>query len=94
MMTKEKKLLYKGRVFELIQESVRLPNGLETAIDTILHPGAAAIVAITETKEVVLISQSGRGDKDIFTVADAFSDEEWSRFIQQKAKEYDAEHIS
>ncbi|MDD9947601.1 MAG: tryptophan synthase subunit beta [Myxococcales bacterium] len=40
--------------------------------------------------EVVLINQSGRGDKDIFTVADAFGDAAWRRFIQQKAEEYHA----
>lgn len=38
--------------------------------------------------EVILINQSGRGDKDIFTVADAFGDPEWERFIQQKAEGY------
>ena len=40
--------------------------------------------------EVIIINQSGRGDKDIFTIADAFEDPEWEAFIQQKAKEYDA----
>ena len=40
--------------------------------------------------EVIVINQSGRGDKDIFTIADAFGDPEWEAFIQKKAKEYDA----
>jgi tryptophan synthase beta chain len=39
---------------------------------------------------VILINQSGRGDKDIFTVADAFGDPAWKAFIQQKAEEYHA----
>jgi tryptophan synthase beta chain len=38
--------------------------------------------------DAILINQSGRGDKDIFTIADAFRDPEWERFIQQKAEEY------
>ena len=38
--------------------------------------------------DIIIINQSGRGDKDIFTVADAFADTEWRRFIQKKAKEY------
>lgn len=38
----------------------------------------------------ILINQSGRGDKDIFTVADAFDDPEWKRFIIQKAEAYRA----
>jgi tryptophan synthase beta chain len=40
------------------------------------------------TEDVVLINQSGRGDKDIFTIADAFQDPKWEAFIQKKAEEY------
>ena len=40
--------------------------------------------------DVILINQSGRGDKDIFTVADAFDDPSWRQFIRDKAEEYDA----
>ncbi len=40
--------------------------------------------------EVVVINQSGRGDKDIFTVADAFDDAEWKDFIRGKAARYAA----
>jgi tryptophan synthase beta chain len=43
--------------------------------------------------DIILINQSGRGDKDIFTVADAFSDKKWSRFIQKKAEEYGTERV-
>jgi len=38
--------------------------------------------------ESVVINQSGRGDKDIFTVADAFEDPEWQDFIVKKAEGY------
>jgi tryptophan synthase beta chain len=38
----------------------------------------------------VIINQSGRGDKDIFTVADAFGDPKWQAFIKAKAEEYHA----
>jgi tryptophan synthase beta chain len=40
--------------------------------------------------EAIIINQSGRGDKDIFTVADAFDDAEWKEFIRGKARGYDA----
>ena len=40
--------------------------------------------------DVIIINQSGRGDKDIFTVADAFDDPGWKAFIRKKAEEYDA----
>lgn len=39
-------------------------------------------------EDVIVINQSGRGDKDIFTVADAFGDPGWRRFIREKAEEY------
>jgi len=38
--------------------------------------------------QVVLVNLSGRGDKDIFTIADALGDEKWKTFIKQKADEY------
>jgi len=40
--------------------------------------------------DTIIINQSGRGDKDIFTVADAFSDREWIKFIKNKAEKYGA----
>jgi tryptophan synthase beta chain len=39
-------------------------------------------------ESVILINQSGRGDKDIFTVADAFDDPKWKDFIRKKAEAY------
>jgi len=38
--------------------------------------------------DIIIINQSGRGDKDIFTVADAFNDPEWLKFIKKKAGNY------
>jgi tryptophan synthase beta chain len=41
----------------------------------------------------VIINQSGRGDKDIFTVADAFDDAEWKEFIIAKARAYGSRDV-
>lgn len=38
--------------------------------------------------ELILINQSGRGDKDIFTIAEALEDEKWRTFIGDKARQY------
>ena len=38
--------------------------------------------------ESIIINQSGRVDKDIFTVADAMNDPGWKEFIIAKAEEY------
>ena len=40
--------------------------------------------------DVLLINQSGRGDKDIFTIADAVGDPKWVEFIKKKAEQYRA----
>ncbi len=40
--------------------------------------------------DVILVNLSGRGDKDIFTIADALGDESWKRFIAKKAEAYSA----
>jgi len=41
-------------------------------------------------RESIIINQSGRGDKDIFTVADALEDTQWKKFIVAKAEAYNA----
>jgi tryptophan synthase beta chain len=41
-------------------------------------------------EDTFLINQSGRGDKDIFTIADAFADPKWQEFIIAKAEKYHA----
>lgn len=40
--------------------------------------------------QCLIINQSGRGDKDIFTVADAIGDPSWEQFIKNKAEGYNA----
>lgn len=42
-------------------------------------------------QDCIIINQSGRGDKDIFTVADAFGDPQWRDFIRAKAEGYNAQ---
>ena len=61
-----------------------------------LESSHAFVQAIKEAPEmssddVIVINQSGRGDKDIFTIADAFDDPQWQAFIKDKARSYDAE---
>jgi tryptophan synthase beta chain len=42
-------------------------------------------------EEAIVINMSGRGDKDIFTIAHAFGDPSWKRFIREKGESYAAE---
>jgi tryptophan synthase beta chain len=40
--------------------------------------------------QAIIINMSGRGDKDIFTIAHAFNDPSWKEFIISRAEEYKA----
>ena len=51
------KNLYTGKVVTLNIETVALPNGLTIELEVVRHPGAAAVVPITEDGSVVLIRQ-------------------------------------
>ena len=66
-------------------------EGLIPALES-THAFAQAIAEAPKLgkDEIILINQSGRGDKDIFTVADALDDAHWKEFIEQKAAEYKA----
>jgi tryptophan synthase beta chain len=43
-----------------------------------------------QPSEALIINMSGRGDKDIFTIAHAFDDPSWKKFIREKGAEYAA----
>jgi tryptophan synthase beta chain len=77
--------------FSLTMEKEGLIPALESS-----HAFARAFRESSELGkgDIILINQSGRGDKDIFTVADAFADQKWNLFIQEKAEEYGAEFVS
>jgi tryptophan synthase beta chain len=66
-------------------------EGLIPALES-SHAFAQAFKEVSSLSpdDVVLINQSGRGDKDIFTIADAFHDPKWEAFIQTKAAGYRA----
>ena len=43
-----------------------------------------------QKSDALIINMSGRGDKDIFTIAHAFDDPSWKKFIREKGAEYAA----
>jgi ADP-ribose pyrophosphatase len=49
--------IHEGRVFNLVRENVTLENGTTVDLDIIRHPGASAIVPVTQKGMVVLIKQ-------------------------------------
>ncbi len=77
-------------VVEALALTVR-KEGLIPALES-AHAFAQAFkeAPLLDHNDIILVNQSGRGDKDIFTVADAFDDPGWKQFVLQKAKEYSA----
>ena len=66
-------------------------EGLIPALES-AHAFAQAFKEAPEVsaEDSIIINQSGRGDKDIFTVADALGDAQWKEFIVAKAEAYNA----
>jgi tryptophan synthase beta chain len=76
-------------VVDAVQLTMR-KEGLIPALES-AHAFAQAFKEAPDMSqdEAIIINQSGRGDKDIFTVADAFDDPAWQAFIRHKAKQYE-----
>jgi ADP-ribose pyrophosphatase len=51
------KCLVSGRVFDVLEESVRLPSGLDQRLIVLAHPGAVAIAARFPDGEILLVRQ-------------------------------------
>lgn len=49
--------LFSGKVISLYLEDVELPNGKEAKREIIKHPGAVAILAITDENKIVMVEQ-------------------------------------
>lgn len=49
--------IHHGRVFDITVENVSLDNGFTVDLEIIRHPGASAIVPVTDDGNVVLIKQ-------------------------------------
>ncbi len=79
-----------SEVIEALAYTVRM-EGLIPALES-AHAFARALVEVgtLPPNECIIINQSGRGDKDIFTIADAFDDPDWKQFIIKKAEGYHA----
>ncbi len=90
----KKKVRFEAATDDEVVEAVRLvirKEGIIPALES-AHAFAQAIKEAPKMKkdEVILVNQSGRGDKDIFIIADALKDDEWEKFIIEKAEAYRA----
>lgn len=49
--------VHRGRVLDLRVEEIELPSGRRSTLELIRHPGAAAVVPVTDDGEVLLVRQ-------------------------------------
>lgn len=49
--------IYRGKIVHLFKDIVRLPNGKHAIREVIRHPGAVAVVPMTEDGNVILVRQ-------------------------------------
>jgi len=90
----KKRVRFEAATDKEVVEAVKLAirkEGIIPALES-AHAFAQAFKEAPHMKkdEIILINQSGRGDKDIFIIADAIKDDAWERFIMEKAEAYRA----
>lgn len=51
------KRIYEGKVINLKVDDVELPNGHQSKRELIEHPGAVALVALTEDNKIIMVEQ-------------------------------------
>ena len=75
-------------VMEALDLTMRM-EGIIPALES-AHAFVQAFKEAAEMRpdEAIVINQSGRGDKDIFTIAHAFDDPSWKEFIVERARQY------
>ena len=50
-------IAWKGKIFDVSTLEVELPSGRRSRRDIVRHPGAAAVVALTESGKIALVRQ-------------------------------------
>ena len=85
----EERVRFEAATDQAVMEAMDLTmrkEGIIPALES-AHGFAGAFVEAPQLSrdDIVIINQSGRGDKDIFTIADAFDDPAWKAFIVEKA---------
>ncbi len=61
--------IYKGKVIDLSIEDVELPNGKVSKREIVRHPGAVAVIGLTEEDKLVLVKQFRKAlEKTIYEI--------------------------
>lgn len=91
-LAEKKKVRFEAATDDEVMQALDLTMRMEGIIPA-LESAHAFVQAFKEAPrlnadDAIIINQSGRGDKDIFTIAHAFDDPSWKEFIIARGKEY------
>ena len=91
-LNEKKRVRFEVAIDDEVIEAVKLTikkEGIIPALES-AHAFAQVIKEAPDMRkdQTIIINQSGRGDKDIFIIADALGDKAWKEFIIEKAKVY------
>ncbi|MBF0278175.1 MAG: tryptophan synthase subunit beta [SAR324 cluster bacterium] len=86
----QKRVRFESAVDEEVIDAAKLlirKEGIIPALES-SHALAAVIREAPKMKqdEIILVNLSGRGDKDIFNIAEAIGDEKWNQFLKKKVE--------
>lgn len=89
---KQNRVRFEAATDEAVVEAFKSTVSNEGMIPA-LESSHAISQALKEARELsaskhILINLSGRGDKDIFTIAEALDDDKWKRFLREKVKSF------
>ncbi|MBW7461079.1 tryptophan synthase subunit beta, partial [Paenibacillus sepulcri] len=74
-----------AEVVEALQLVMKTEGLIPALESTHAFAGAFRDIAETSKSDIFIINMSGRGDKDIFNIAEGLQDEEWKAFIKRKS---------
>jgi len=49
--------IYRGRIFTVVRDRVRLPNGYEASLEVVRHPGSVVLIPMPDPARVILVRQ-------------------------------------
>ena len=83
--------IYRGKIINLRQDKVKLPDGREAVREIVEHPGAVVILAITEKKEIVMNRQFRKPADEVLWELPAGTVEEGEDLVSCARRELEEE---
>ncbi len=83
--------IYQGKIINLRQDKLKLPDGRETIREIVEHPGAVVILALTDDNKVVMIKQFRKPAEEVLWELPAGTLEEGEDLLSCALRELEEE---